>query len=107
MAILSFGSSGLVKRYISEKGSAWIQSLTDPSSGNSIYVARITGAELIAAITRRQRRGATTHEDALAAVVAFRTDFHHAYFPIDITPGIVLRAMNLAEHHDLRGYDAV
>ena len=107
MAIYFFDSSGLVKRYISEKGTAWIKSLTDPPSGNSLYFARITGAEMIAAITRRQRRGATTREDAHAAVTAFRTDFHRAYFPIDITPIVVLRAMDIAEHHGLRGYDAV
>ena len=107
MAIYFFDSSGLVKRYIAEKGSAWIQALTDPLSGNSLYVARITGAELIAAITRRQRRGATTIHNAAAAIAAFRTDFSQAYFPLDVTPPVVLQAMNLAERHGLRGYDAV
>ena len=64
MAIYYFDRSGLVKRYISEKGSLWVKSLTDAQPGNSLYIARITGVELIAAITRRQRRGATTLSDA-------------------------------------------
>lgn len=107
MAIYFFDSSGLVKRYIAETGSVWVQALTDTSSGNVLYVARVTGAEMIAAITRRRRRGGTTPADAAAAISAFRTDFVRAYFPLDVTPGMIARAMDLAERHGLRGYDAV
>jgi predicted nucleic acid-binding protein len=107
MANYFFDSSGLVKRYIDEKGSAWIQEITASQSGNALYIARITGAELIAAITRRQRRGATTVSDANAAVDAFRMDFTRAYFSLDVTPAVVSRAMNLAERYGLRGYDSV
>ena len=107
MAVYFFDSSGLVKRYIAEKGSTWIQTLTQSSSGNGLYIARITAAEIIAAITRRQRRGATTSSDAAAAISTFRTDFVRAYFSLDVTPGIVAKAMDLAERYGLRGYDAV
>ncbi len=107
MAILFLDSSGLVKRYVAETGSTWVQALTAPSSGNALYMARITGAEMIAAIARRQRRGATTLADAAAAVAAFRADFAQAYFPVDVTPDTVARAMDMAERHGLRGYDAV
>ena len=107
MATYFFDSSGLVKRYIDEKGSAWIQEVTASHSGNDLYIARITGAELIAAISRRQRRGATTVSDANAAIVAFRTDFARAYFSLDVTPEVVHRAMSLAERHGLRGYDSI
>lgn len=107
MAIVLLDSSGLVKRYIAETGSAWVQTLTAPASGNTLYLARITGAEIVSAITRRQRRGATTPADAAAAIAAFRTDFGRAYFPLDVTPDLVARAMDLAERHGLRGFDAV
>ena len=107
MAIYFFDSSGLVKRYIAETGSAWVQALTDSLSGNSIHVARVTGAEVVSAIARRQRRGATTAADAAAALVAFRADFQRAYFPLDVTAATALLAMDLAERHGLRGYDAV
>lgn len=107
MANYFFDSSGLVKRYIAEAGSSWVQTLTNSLSGNSLYVARITGAELIAAITRRQRRGATLPAAAASAIAAFRADFTRAYFPLDATPGVVGLALNLAERHGLRGYDAV
>jgi len=45
MAICFLDSSAVVKRYVSEAGSAWIQGLTAPQAGNLLYVARITGAE--------------------------------------------------------------
>lgn len=105
MAIYFFDSSGLVKRYIAEKGTLWVQALTDPNSGNSIHVTRVTGAEVVSAIARRQRRGATTA--AAAALSAFRTDFYRAYFPLDVTAATAALAMDLAERHGLRGYDAV
>jgi predicted nucleic acid-binding protein len=107
MAICFLDSSALVKRYVVETGSAWVKSQTDPTSGNQLYVARITGAEMIAAITRRQRRGAASPADASAAIAAFRADFAIAYFPLDVSEGLVAHAMDLAERHGLRGYDAV
>ena len=42
-------SSALVKRYVSEVGSAWVAGLFDPSLGNEILVAAITGVEIVAA----------------------------------------------------------
>jgi len=107
MAICFPDSSALVKRYIVETGSAWVKSQTDPASGNQLYVARITGAEIVAAITRRQRRGATSPVDAASAIAAFRPDLAAAYFPLDVSEGLVSDAMDLAGRHGLRGYDAV
>ncbi|MDQ2798928.1 MAG: type II toxin-antitoxin system VapC family toxin, partial [Armatimonadota bacterium] len=75
MAILFLDSSGLVKRYIAETGSAWVQSVTDPVSGNECYLAQITGAEVVSAITRRLRRGDLTPADASTALAGFETDF--------------------------------
>lgn len=107
MAVYFFDSSGIVKNYISEQGSAWIKTLADPLAGNTLYLAEITGAELVSAIVRRQRRGATTLPDATAAIAAFRADFAQAYFRLDITPILVANAMSLVEQHGLRGYDSV
>lgn len=107
MAICFLDRSASVKRYIVETGTAWVQSLTAPSSGNLLYVVRITGAEIIAAITRRERSGGTTPFDLAAAIAAFRTDFTRAYFLLDVSTGLISLAMDIAEHHGLRGYDAV
>lgn len=107
MPIYVFDTSGLVKRYAVEAASAWVQSLIRPAAGNMIWVADITGAEMISAITRKRRRGEMTAADAAAAVTAFRTDFAVAYFVFEISRAVVAQAMDLAETHGLRGYDAV
>ncbi|MET0650007.1 MAG: type II toxin-antitoxin system VapC family toxin [Pyrinomonadaceae bacterium] len=63
MGIYFFDSSALVKRYASEAGTAWLISITDPAAANSIYISRITGAEVIAAITRKVRNVEVTASD--------------------------------------------
>jgi len=107
MAHYFFDSSGLVKRYVAEVGSAWVQSLCAPDAGNTLYVSRITGVEVIAAVFRRQRMGDLRSEDARAVAHRFREDFTQAYRVIEVTAEIVEQAMDLAETRALRGYDAV
>ena len=51
MAVYFFDSSALIKRYINETGTAWVQSLTDAASGHEIYIARVTTVEVVAAVT--------------------------------------------------------
>jgi len=105
MAHYFLDSSGLVKRYIVEAGSGWVQSLCAP--GNAIYISRITGAEVIAAIFRRLRVGDLRPEDAQAVARRFKDDFGRTYRVIEVTAKVVEQAMKLAEARALRGYDAV
>lgn len=48
-----FDSSALVKRYVAETGTAWVTGLMDPAAGNLLYVARLTGVEVVSAFARR------------------------------------------------------
>jgi predicted nucleic acid-binding protein len=107
MAIYYFDSSALVKRYRNETGSAWVMGLTAPASGNALYVARITGAEVVSAIVRAELRGDLTQAAAAAAIQVFQYDLANQYQVIEITPLLIERAMSLAETHALRGYDSV
>ena len=107
MAIYFLDSSAVVKRYVPETGSAWVTGITDPASGNLLYVARITGAEVVSAVTRRQRRSQITSPDAAVALLAFRRDFPSGYLVIEIAASVVAKAMDLAERHGLRGFDSV
>jgi len=107
LAIQFFDSSALVKRYVSETGSAWVLSVIDPAGGHQSYVARITGAEIVAAIAARSRAGTVSPPDAAAVTTAFRHDFRHEYQVIEVTPALIEAAMSLAEAHAIRGYDAV
>jgi uncharacterized protein len=100
-------SSALVKCYIQEQGSAWMLTLLDPTAEYHLYVASLTGVEVIAAVTRRVRRGDIAATDGAAALAQFRQDFAQRYRLIDLTPPLVAQAMTLAETHSVRGYDAV
>ena len=107
MAAYVFDSSAVVKRYVRETGTAWVLSVLDPGAGHAIYVARITGVEVVSALTRQARSGALVPTAAATALTQFRHDFAHQYYKVDITPTLIARAMALAETHALRGYDAV
>ncbi|MCL4507424.1 MAG: type II toxin-antitoxin system VapC family toxin [Chloroflexi bacterium] len=94
-------SSALLKRYVAERGSAWINELilspqVDP------YIAQITAVEMVAAMARR-----LTGRQAASAIGAFRADYAQGYSVINITAALVEQAMTLAERRKLRGYDAV
>ena len=107
MAILFFDSSGLVKRNVTEIGTAWVQGIADPAAGNDRFIAQITGAEMIAAVTRRLRRGDLTPADAAFALAEINADFTRDFFLLEVSLPRVQEAMALAERHGLRGYDAV
>jgi len=100
-------TSALAKRYVAETGTPWMQATLDVSTSCTVYIARITAVELIAALTRRARGGTITLPDATAARAAFRAHLDVEYKIIEVTEALVNRAMALAETSGLRGYDAV
>lgn len=106
-AVYFFDSSALVKRYVDEDGSGWVRAITDPKALNDIHVARVTGAEVLAAVTKRRREGDISAAEAARFIADFRHDFARQYLPIEVTGAVVAHAMNLIESHPLKGYDAV
>jgi uncharacterized protein len=107
MPVFFVDSSGVVKRYASETGSAWVTAVTNTKVGNEVFVARITAVEVVSALARRIRGGSITPVDGAAAVTQFKNDLKNEYQIIEITEALVDRAMSLAELYALRGYDAV
>jgi predicted nucleic acid-binding protein len=108
MSVLYFDSSALVKRYLTETGSGWVTTLTDPTVGNTIVSAEITRVEVAAAFAGRQRApdGITLAERDML----FRLLVQHCLAEYTIVPMstiIIDRAMHLTQNHRLRGYDAV
>lgn len=107
MSALFFDSSALVKRFATETGTDWVFGLVRPSAGNRLYLARITGVEVVAALTRRTRVGSLPASASTKAVNRFEREFSNRYLLIETTAQIVRAAMDLAKSHTLRGYDAV
>jgi uncharacterized protein len=100
-------TSALVKRYIPEIGTAWIQSLTTQSSGNILLVARITVVEIMSAIARRQREATLTHDQAQQLRTICQQHFATQYQIVELTPSIAILAGELCDRQALRAYDAV
>lgn len=107
MATYFFDSSGVVKRYVTETGSAWVSSILDPSAGHRIYVARITAVEVVAALTRRARAVQPGTGTAAVAISQFRQEWGRLFRLVPVPPKLLDGAMSLAETHGLRAYDAV
>jgi predicted nucleic acid-binding protein len=107
MGLYYFDSSALVKRYAQEVGSSWVISLTDPAAGNEFFTALVTGVEIVSAMARKARLGSMSSPDATAAIGVFKAHFSVEYQVVLMTPAVLERAMNLAESHGLRAYDAV
>lgn len=107
MAVHYTDTSALVKRYALEVGTTWVTLITDPASGHEIWTVRVTGPELIAALGRKVRMGEITAADAAQAMSDFRTDWRAQYQIVEIDAPLADAAMDLADRHGLRGYDAV
>jgi hypothetical protein len=61
-------SSALLNRYLSEIGTAWVQSLTAKASGNILLISRITSVEILSAtLAVSAKQHARQHEDSLTS----------------------------------------
>lgn len=107
MAAFSFDASGIVKRYINEIGTGWVQSLADPAASHELFLTRIGRVEVVSAITRRGRGRVIPVSIATAMIAQFRYDATHQYNILEVTPALLSEAERLAELHGLRAYDAV
>ena len=79
-------TSTVLKRYVQETGTTWVQTLAAPAAGHSLIIVRITMAETVAAITRRERGGTITPADAATALAYFQLDFARQYFIVSCLP---------------------
>jgi uncharacterized protein len=102
-----FDTSAIVKRYVSETGSTWVNALVAPTARNRIYIVRITAVEMASAITRRVHAGSVSAADGTLFLTWFQYDYAWQYNTLGVTPSLITEAISLAETHGLRAYDAV
>lgn len=107
MSYFFLDSSALVKRYLTETGTDWVDALTNPSSGNTIAMAEITRVEVAAALAARHRAGAITLAERDEAVSLLLRHCEMEYRITPLSSEIISRAVNLTQNHRLHGYDAV
>ncbi|MEG4521119.1 MULTISPECIES: type II toxin-antitoxin system VapC family toxin [unclassified Microcoleus] len=100
-------TSALVKRYVPELGSNWIQSITVPAAGNFLAISQITWVEVCSAFSRRQREGTLSVDEVDQLMVDFRTDFENQYEVLEVDRTLIEIAGALVMQNPLRAYDAV
>ena len=100
-------SSAIAKRYVAEVGSAWILSLTDPTSRNVCWLAAVTRVEVVAGLYRRHRMGHLAAVDAQRSAAAFLHEFAVAFRVLAIDSVTLDTAVKLIGTHPVRAYDAI
>jgi len=101
-------ASAVVKRYADEAGSAWVRQITDPQAQNTILLSEITLAEVTAALAAKQRapKGITL-EQRNRVLSRFFQDCDEHFTLVSIDRSVIDRAVDLAQRHRLRAYDAM
>jgi hypothetical protein len=102
--ILYLDASALVKRYVTEEGSAEVGAAI--SQAVFTGTALVSRAEVAAALGNAVRDHVLTQEEAVAALQVFRSDWGDLV-RIRVTEMVIGRADFLAWDHGLRGHDAV
>lgn len=101
---LYIDTSSLIKHYILEDGSDYINDLL--AGASIVATGLITRAEMAAGINRLLRMNYISREHYSIALRDFRSDWKH-YERIAVSEEIVARADSLTCEYALRGYDSV
>lgn len=112
MADYYFDASALVKLYVPESGSAWVERLatdrfSDEEWRHTISMSRIAITETAAAIARRQRTRELTPNQQALLYRRLLEDAQHRFQLLQTDERTLDLATDLTQHHPLRGYDAV
>lgn len=99
-------TSALIKSYVPEKGSTWLQSTLHVSL-HQVYIAHITPVEVASALARRIRDRTITPRTGRAAELFVERHIRREYTLIQMTPLTQAEAIALVYQHPLRAYDAV
>lgn len=107
MNIYFLDSSAVVKRYVNERGSPWIQGITDLTANTIIIVARIAWVEVLSAFARLQREGKIDPLDLTTTIQLFQYDWETQYQLVEIDQEVMETAGHFVQKHPLRAYDSV
>jgi len=107
MATYYLDASALVKRYLQESGSHWINKLLVQPGSHSFSSLELIAVEVVCAFSRveREQRIGRTGRDRLANL--FRDEVNTFLDLIPVSADILQRASLLALCYPLRAYDAM
>jgi predicted nucleic acid-binding protein len=106
MAAYYLDSSALVKRYVTETGSAWVRDLCQEAA-HAIFVSELALVEVGSAFARRCHRGEIADEQRRNYLAVFIHDCAGSYHLIPTERPTIERGLDLTQRRHLRGYDAL
>ena len=99
--------SALIKRYVAEPGSDWLEGLVFEPDQVLILTSRVTMVEVWSALARRQRESSISDAHHADALDAFREDCLWRYRFVEFEGPVYNLAGELIGRHPLRAYDSV
>jgi len=106
MTIYYLDSSAVVKRYVAESGSEAIRAICADAE-NALFLSELTLVEVSSAFARRAKGGGISDAERQSYLDLFIGDCARDYALIPADRRAIDRAVNLAQAHALRGYDAL
>ena len=97
-------ASAIVKRYVLEKGSEFVDHVI--SHRKPLSTTRLSYVEIHSALARKKREGMLTASDHAAVTRQFEEEFE-AFGRIELRPDILSAARDLLVRHPLRALDAI
>ncbi len=101
-----FDSSALVKRYLAEIGTTWVQARCDEPT-QTVAIAEIGLVEIAAAFAGKLRGNHITSDGYSSARVDLDRDSQDEYVLVNVDRTVINEAIELTSRYRLRGYDAV
>jgi predicted nucleic acid-binding protein len=100
-------ASALVKRYLAERGSAWVVSLCADENATAVAIANIGIIEVAAAFAAKRRGHFLSDPDYDAILSELLDNAQTRYWLVAISQIVMDHAIALTRRQKLRGYDAV
>jgi hypothetical protein len=100
-------TSALVKKYMTETGSTWVETLTDAGSVNKIILARVTWVETLSAFTRLHRENRINLNVLTQIINVFKSDWERQFQIVEVEKSDYEKAGELLKKHPLRAYDSI
>jgi hypothetical protein len=100
-------SSALIKRYVDEPGSAWLEAAVFDLDDVLTLTSRVTMVEVWSALARRKREASISPEHHADALAAFHEDCLLRYRFVEFEEPVYELTGQLLEQHPLRAYDAI
>jgi predicted nucleic acid-binding protein len=102
MSIYFADTSAIIKYYVSEVGSKWVESWADSRTDNTIVISRLTTVELVSGLARRQREKAIDSVAFTKLRGAFLNNVDNFYIAINLYKEVLAEARDLTERYPLR-----